>query len=244
MNNLEIMNIPKDKLELLLERKRDSIGSNNFWWNFWANLAGGLSLIVSIQQFTHYNFCFYICLTGTFGWFFWTFIQTVKQWKSRYNHKKLFSDIESLDTKGHPFDLLIIQNKEKTKVLTFFDKRWNTYLFPYKRMSDINEGKQPEKRELEYVTGYLAELLQVSEENIHGEMVLRKTIQKYSVSDKVNKTYDHRFYKMAVDNLGDDNDFEIAGVKFKWWHLSDLETDQQTVKNNADIVAVVKNEVL
>ena len=49
---------------------------------------------------------------------------------------------------------------------------------------------------------------------------------------------------MAVDNLGDDNDFEIAGVKFKWWHLSDLETDQQTVKNNADIVAVVKNEVL
>lgn len=40
MNNLEIMNIPKDKLELLLERKRDSIGSNNFWWNFWANLAG------------------------------------------------------------------------------------------------------------------------------------------------------------------------------------------------------------
>lgn len=51
-------------------------------------------------------------------------------------------------------------------------------------MSDINEGKLPEKRELEYVTGYLAELLQVSKENIHGEMVLRKTIQKYSVSDK------------------------------------------------------------
>lgn len=95
MNNLEIMNIPKDKLELLLKRKRDSIGSNNFW----VNLAGGLSLIVSIQQFTHYNFCFYICLTGTFGWFFWTFIQTVKQWKSRYNHKQLFSDIESIDAK-------------------------------------------------------------------------------------------------------------------------------------------------
>lgn len=111
----------------------------------------------------------------------------------------------------------------------------------------MNAGLNIVKRDAaegEYVTGYLSELLQISEDVIHCEMSLRKTVEKYSVSDKVNKTYDHRFFKVAVDNLREDDDFEIAGVKFKWWNMADLETDPKTVKNNAEIVATVKNEVL
>ena len=91
---------------------------------------------------------------------------------------------------------------------------------------------------------YLSELLHTSEQSIDCEMALRKTIEKYSVSDKVNKTYDHRFFKVTGEKLPKDDDFEIAGIKFRWWNISDLEVEPKTVENNSEIVAAVKNEVL
>ena len=100
------------------------------------------------------------------------------------------------------------------------------------------------KRQINYVTGYLAELLHTPAGSIHAEMSLRAFTEKYSVSDKVSKLYDHRFFKVSVDNLNEEEQFELAGTKFKWWRVSDLEADPDTIAHNSEIVATVKNEVL
>ena len=238
------MNISRDRLQLLLEQKRDSIGTPNFGTNLSANALGALSLVVSLTQFSSHGWVFITCLVFALCWIVFTAFRTLGQWRNRYDHKRLFSDIEALDMKGHPFDLMIIQNRDKNRVLTFFDKRWGMFLFPYKKMNVTNEGKQADKKELDYVTGYLAEFLQVPESSIHAEMSLRAFTEKYSVSDKVNKIYDHRFFKVSVDNLNEEEQFELAGTKFKWWTISDLEIDPDTKAHNSEIVATVKNEVL
>ena len=73
---------------------------------------------------------------------------------------------------------------------------------------------------------------------------LRQYTRKYSVSDKVNKVYYHRFFRIMTDKLPDTEEFEINGNKCRWWNISDLEVDPKTQKNNAEIIAAVKNEVL
>ena len=146
--------------------------------------------------------------------------------------------------KAHPFDLMIIQNSDKSRVLTIFDNRWGMFLFPYRKMTVIDQGPEADQKELSYVTGCLAELLRTPIDSIHAEMSLRAFTEKYSVSDKVRKLYDHRFFKVSVDNLNEEEQFELAGTKFKWWRISDLEADPDTIAHNSEIVAMVKNEVL
>jgi hypothetical protein len=138
---------------------------------------------------------------------------------------------------AHPFDLMIIQNSDKSRVLTIFDSRWGMFLFPYRKMTVIDQGPEADQKELSYVTGCLAELLRTPAHSIHAEMSLRALTEKYSVSDKVSRLYDHRFFKVSVDNLNEEEQFELAGTKFKWWRISDLEADSDTIAHNSEIVA-------
>ena len=46
---------------------------------------------------------------------------------------------------AHPFDLMIIQNSDKTRVLTVFDNRWGMFLFPYRKMNVVDEGKEADQ---------------------------------------------------------------------------------------------------
>jgi hypothetical protein len=177
-------------------------------------------------------------------WLAWTCFQTYMQFKNKYDHKKLFSDIESLDMEGHPFDLLVIQNKNKSKVLTVFDKRLQMNLFPYKRMTYTDSGSRVDEKEEEDLKNYLADIFQVDVEAISIATALRRYVEKYSVSDKTNKNYDMRFLVVSIEGISEVDEFEVNGHNYKWMYMSDLEVDPLTVKYNSEVFAIVKNEVL
>ena len=89
------------------------------------------------------------------------------------------------------------------------------------------------------------DLFNIPEDRINTSLRLTDYTRKYSVSDKIDKVYFHRYFKVTADDLNTDNDeFEINGTKYRWWSISDLEIDPKSVQYNSEIIATVKNEVL
>lgn len=214
-----------------------------------ANILCSVTLIILLTQIpmmqeNDISWFFVSSLLMFVMWLAWTCFQTYMQFKNKYDHKKLFSDIESLDMEGHPFDLLVIQNKNKSKVLTVFDKRLQMNLFPYKRMTYTDSGSRVDEKEEEDLKNYLADIFQVDVEAISIATALRRYVEKYSVSDKTNKNYDMRYLVVSIEGISEVDEFVVNGHNYKWMYMSDLEVDPLTVKNNSEVFAIVKNEVL
>lgn len=140
---------------------------------------------------------------------------------------------------------MIIQNKDNNKILTTYDKRWDMWLFPYKKGTSSGEGTKSDNDELQVTVKYLSETFHIDEIRVHCNLSLTQCTRKHSESDKLFKVYYHRFFKVSVEGLPTDKDeFEIDGIRYRWWSMQDLEIDPKTRLNNSEIVATVKNEVL
>ena len=63
---------------------------------------------------------------------------------------------------------------------------------------------------------------------------------KYSVSDKIYKIYNHKLYKVQIDDIPDN----LSGDKYKWMSIEDLESDEAIMEKNDDIIAFVKTKCL
>ena len=62
----------------------------------------------------------------------------------------------------------------------------------------------------------------------------------YSVSDKVYKIYNHKLYKVQIDDIPD----SLPDDKYKWMSIEDLELDEAIMEKNDDIIAFVKTKCL
>lgn len=176
-------------------------------------------------------------------WFFMTVSAMISGMKNNYSHAQLFKDIEGISLNEHPFNLMVIQHPQNRKILTVYDQRWDMWMLPYKKALSSEEGTRADNKETNLVQEYLQVTFNLPEDS-ECSLKLRQYTRKYSVSDKVNKVYYHRFFRIMTDKLPDTEEFEINGNKCRWWNISDLEADPKTQKNNAEIIAAVKNEVL
>ena len=143
---------------------------------------------------------------------------------------QLFAEVTS--GTSHEFLLLAVKNPEG-KYLQVFDERWNNWLFPYYRGCDNNK---------ELVDEAVKELLQ---KELSADYVGKAIHCKYSVSDKVYKHYNHKLYKVVLENIPENmsaESFELDGKKYSWKSMEELEKNESIMEINDDVIAFVKSK--
>ena len=120
--------------------------------------------------------------------------------------------------------IIIIKN-EKNEYLQYYDKRWESYLFPNCKIEEaMNYNKIKEN---------IAKMYGIKIESINYKM--DKIHTKFSESDKIEKTYHHYFYECEIEN-----NLKNSDVQFKWFSMEGLLEDERIKKVNSDIVGYVK----
>lgn len=127
--------------------------------------------------------------------------------------------------------IIVIKN-ERNQYLQYFDERWNSYLF-------LN-CKLPNGEDSNAVENKVADALKIDKKLIKVSLVDSKRHKKFSESAKIEKEYTHYFYNVNLDLKLNDNDFEIDGIKYKWFSYSDLLNDRRIQEVNSDIVQFIK----
>lgn len=238
------IHINKQDLKLLLEKRRDSIVKIHKQ-QIITNLLGVITVVSACLQFADNQKYFILFLIFGTLWIILTILNLLHNYNNKYSHEKLLNDIEGLGINEHQFNIMVIQNKSNGKVLTTKDKRCDMWLFPYKKSVSGKLGTKADQEENLSIKEYLSVLFNIPEDRINTSLRLTDYTRKYSVSDKIDKVYFHRYFKVTADDLNTDNDeFEINGTKYRWWSISDLEIDPKSVQYNSEIIATVKNEVL
>lgn len=123
----------------------------------------------------------------------------------------------------------IIVIKKGDKYLQYFDKDWDSFLFPNCKME--NEDS------ISNIKEYLKNLLEL--EDIQINYVGKKEHSKFSEKHKKVKQYEHYFYLVKINNLPhylEKNEFEINSNIFKWFSYKELLTNERIQKVNSDIV--------
>lgn len=129
--------------------------------------------------------------------------------------------------------IIIIKN-DKNEYLQYYDNNWDSYLF-------LN-CKLLESFDKEDVLKDVICKLNLSN-NLNCEYLGDKIHSKYSESAKKEKEYHHYFYIVDIKDMPismNDKNFEINNVKYSWYSLMELESDQRIQKVNSDIVEFVK----
>ena len=132
---------------------------------------------------------------------------------------------EILTEKFHEFSLVAVQDVQG-RFLQIYDDRWESWLFPYTRTTEDNKANMDR---------FASDLLQ---KDIDTTYVTTAKHCKYSVSDKVYKIYNHKLYKVQIDDIPD----SLPDDKYKWMSIEDLELDEAIMEKNDDIIAFVKTK--
>ena len=134
-------------------------------------------------------------------------------------------------TKMGIHSIIVIKN-EKEQYLQYFDEKWNSYLF-------LN-CKLPNGDDTNVVKNKVANDLNIKQEFIKVTLVGCKKHKKFSESAKIEKEYTHYFYDVNIDTKLNQNEFEINGVKYKWFSYAELISNERIQKVNSDIVQFVR----
>lgn len=121
--------------------------------------------------------------------------------------------------------IIVIKNKDN-QYLQYYDKRWNSKLFPNCKLDDVDH--------LTTVTNKVHDILGVSPMSITVRRVGIKTHKKFSESDKMEKEYTHEFYVVSIEeeyNLPEDYCFMT---------YDDMLNDRRIMECNSDIISFIK----
>ena len=233
--------IEKSDLELLLEKKRDLIGNKVTI----DTIIAGVSFLLSVFT-ASYSDIFGIsgivlktvfCLIGI-GYTLKIIYDLVQMSRHPYNHELLLNDIENLDKIQQDHSLVVIYNRDMAgtkRFLVYDDERWDCKLFlNYKTQARNNEAALIDKVSTD---------LQIDKSQMHCRYITSRIQEKYSVSHKENRVYNHKLYEISIDHLSEifpENDFLKNGKHFYWMTLSEMEQDDNIAKKNLDVIDFVK----
>ena len=106
----------------------------------------------------------------------------------KYNKKKKSKDKPKGRKVMNTHSIIIIKN-EKNEYLQYYDKKWNCYLFLNSKMEN--------KENMESIYNKIKEMLNIEKEDVEISFVGEKIHKKFSESDKIEKEYQHFFYKVT-----------------------------------------------
>lgn len=221
--------IDKRDLALLIEKKKDYIGSNRNW----IGALEAVLLLVSAYTASYTGLIipaialkFFITLVAVLQ-----LILLIYEYlkKPKYTKDDLIKDIEALNMTQRNSSIIAIQNtKHPTKYLLYTDKGWGLKLFPnFATVSDdINNIKRK-----------LSEELEISPDTIHAEHKTSANEIKFSTEHNEERSYHYTLYKAQIDNFNHDNDdtFTVAGKDYFWMTVPEMLEDP-TLKNHNEVV--------
>lgn len=170
-------------------------------------------------------------------------IKTLKIVRNPYTYENLYKDIENASDRPHAFSLIILRNTfegRANKYLLLYDQRWNCFLFPY-----CSSGKNDEESR-KRITAYLSRHLGIPTDAIRLSVVDKWEHEKYSVSDKVRKKYNHTFYEAEITSIGKDKNlqktaFKIDGYRYRWFTIAEMQRNTNMMSKNDDIINRIRS---
>ena len=160
-------------------------------------------------------------------------------YKNRYNHVDLMKDIERLDMIQHNHSLICISRQSDTKeFLVYYDERWDCKLFlNYKTQEHNNEA---------YILDCISDNLGIDRDILKCRYITSRVQEKYSVSHKENRIYNHRLYEVYMSNMPSDfmnMDFVVNNIHYYWMTIADMEKDSNILEKNIEVVDFVKKVI-
>lgn len=161
--------------------------------------------------------------------------------KYKYNHNILLNDIENLDEVLHKFSIVALKddfNDHSNRFLLYYDDAWKCWFFFNFKTSEAQNEENLAQR--------LSNMLKIDVADIRIKYITDRIQPKFSERDQVNKVYQHSLYQAQIFKFGDilkEDEFEIEGVRFKWFTIADMEKNERIKSINSDVVAYVKEKI-
>ena len=130
--------------------------------------------------------------------------------------------------------IIVIKN-EKNEYLQYFDEKWNSYLFIYCKMENRDDVSSIDRE--------LKQSLGISKEDINLFFTGERIHRKFSQSAKIEKEYQHYFYKIELlkpIKQFKQKEFEHLDKKYKWFSFNELTKDERIQEVNSDIVGYIR----
>ncbi len=232
------MLIENRDLKMLLESRKEHIGGS-----FRAellNTAGAVGLLISAYQLGSgigrlllLAYGAMLLLVNLYG--------AYKTLNDRYTHQKLLKEIRSLDLTLRKYSLVAIKDTFReypNRFLLYLDNGWGCpFLLNYKTRSSGNG---------EAIREALSHELKVNIENIRLKKLARRTYQKFSSEDGVEKNYEHLLYLAEIQDFPDvmqADTFTIDSKGFMWLSIEDMKQDARIQKKNLDVVSLLRENI-
>ena len=87
-------------------------------------------------------------------------------------------------------------------------------------------------------------MLEIEKEDINISFIGEKIHKKFSESAKIEKEYQHYFYKVKLlksKEKFNQKEFECFDIKYKWFSFEEFQKDERIQKVNSDIIQFVKS---
>lgn len=100
------------------------------------------------------------------------------------------------------------------------------------------------KNDVESIYNKLKQMLEIEKEDISISFIGEKTHKKFSESAKIEKEYQHYFYKVKLlksKEKFNQKEFECFDIKYKWFSFEEFQKDERIQKVNSDIIQFVKS---
>ena len=230
--------IDETKLELLLEQKKEYIGTRVAL----DSVLSAISFLVSVGLASYPNI---LGVTGNvlkiffmvvgIGFTIKSIYDVVYSKRNEYTKEDLFTDIESLNQITHNHSIVAIKdtfNDHPNRYLVYYDSRWNCNLFPNFKENINNE---------DFIINGIRNALKIDDVSV--QFITQRIHEKYSESHEEMRLYQHRLYICTIGQFTDrlkNDEFEIDGIKYFWKTIQEMENDGRTDSVNRDILEWVK----
>ena len=147
-------------------------------------------------------------------------------------------EIEDLDMIQHNHSLVIIKesfNDNMKRFLLYYDEKWDCKLF-------LNYKTQERGDEAAIIANVVKEL-KLNQKEVKCRYITSKLQEKYSVSHRENRIYNHRLYELQVNRFSEqemEKDFVVNGKHYDWMSIEEKEKDDNIRNKNLEVVDFVK----
>ena len=85
--------------------------------------------------------------------------------------------------------------------------------------------------------------LKLNQKEVKCRYITSKLQEKYSVSHRENRIYNHRLYELQVNRFSEqemEKDFVVNGKHYYWMSIEEMEKDDNIRNKNLEVVDFVK----
>lgn len=121
------------------------------------------------------------------------------------------------------------------RFLLYYDEKWDCKLF-------LNYKTQERGDEAAIIANVVKEL-KLNQKEVKCRYITSKLQEKYSVSHRENRIYNHRLYELQVNRFSEqemEKDFVVNGKHYYWMSIEEMEKDDNIRNKNLEVVDFVK----